>query len=111
MQTQTFSPTRLRELRLAQGFSRDQLAFAVRRNSHQIGAWERGRDVPNNASLQRLCQALKCRIEDLYTDEDSAAAATAVRTRKSKAENERVGSSRLQGGAAPTRSSKKGRRS
>lgn len=68
-----------------------QLAFAIRRNVHQVGAWERGRDVPNYESIGRLLQALDCRIEDIY--EDSAA----VRPRGGAG----AGSSRLLAGAAP----------
>ena len=65
---QVFSPTKLRALRKERGYSRMQLAFAVRRNVDQIGAWERGRDVPNYESITRLLHALDCRIEDLFED-------------------------------------------
>jgi transcriptional regulator with XRE-family HTH domain len=69
--TQTFSPHALRALRVDRGLSRLQLATAIRRNFHQVGAWERGRDIPNMDSLMRLMRVLECHIEDLF--EDSAA--------------------------------------
>lgn len=86
-----FSPTKLRALRQERGYSRMQLAFAVRRNIDQIGAWERGRDVPNYESLARLLRVLDCRIEDLF--EDSVASRPG--------DGAGAGGSRLLGGVAP----------
>lgn len=92
---QVFSPTKLRALRNERGYSRMQLAFAVRRNVDQIGAWERGRDVPGSVSITRLLHALDCRIEDLF--EDSAA--------NRPGDGAGAGSSRLLAGVAPAPSS------
>lgn len=100
--TQAFSPTKLRALRQDRGYSRMQLAFAIRRNVDQIGSWERGRDVPNNTSLTRLLHALNCRVEDLF--EDSVAVA-------SSGDGEDAGRSRLLDGRAPaSTASRKGKR-
>lgn len=66
--SQQFSPSKLRAVRIDRGYSRQQLATAIRRNVDQVGAWERGRDIPNNASLTRLLHALNCRVEDVFED-------------------------------------------
>lgn len=95
---QVFSSTKLRALREERGYSRMQLAFAVHRNFHQVGAWERGRDVPNYESITRLLHALDCRIEDLF--EDSVASGPR--------DGAGAGSSRLLAGVAPAPSSSRG---
>lgn len=102
--SQEFSGTKLKALRESRGLSRQQLAFAARMNVDHIGGYERGRNAPRLGSLTKLCEALDCRMEDLF--EDSASAVRAVQ-RESKAESKRAGSSRLQAGGAPARSPKR----
>src|SRR5690349_20718177 len=106
--TQIFSPAKLKALRQERGLSRDQLAYAIRRNFYAIGAWERGRDIPNAHSIGRLCTALGCRVEDLYEDfavaDEPAQRMTTAKPRRARGASNPVDSSR--GSAAPARSGK-----
>lgn len=60
-----FSGKRLRLMRERAKMTQIDLAEESKSTQAQISAWERGRVVPNLASIDAVCKALKCRTEDL----------------------------------------------
>jgi transcriptional regulator with XRE-family HTH domain len=63
---QRFSPSRLRQLRLAAGMTRTEIAYAASRAEQSVWLWEAGRTTPPTDVLERIAQALGCRIDDLF---------------------------------------------
>lgn len=61
----TFSGKRLRLMRERAKMTQIDLAEESKSTQAQISAWERGRVVPNRASIDAMCKALKCGTEDL----------------------------------------------
>ncbi len=57
----------LRERRQAAGLSQDQLAKAARITRQAVGAIEAGQYSPATSVALQLAQALRCRVEDLFT--------------------------------------------
>jgi DNA-binding transcriptional regulator YiaG len=68
---QTFSPRKMRALREGAGLSRARLAFAVGRGPDAVRDWERGKFIPNGASMLALIRVLECSLDDL-TEEVSS---------------------------------------
>ena len=67
---ETFA-TRLRELRLAKGYSQKQLAAQIKVSSQSVSLWERGPRKPEKRYIALLCFVLNCNMEYLLglTDE------------------------------------------
>jgi transcriptional regulator with XRE-family HTH domain len=66
--TRTFSGTRLRQLREAAGYSREQVAVAIHRSWNAVYQYERGETSPGAEALAALAALLNCRIDDFYED-------------------------------------------
>ena len=63
--------TRLKELRLSNGYSQKQLAEQIEVTAQSVSLWERGPRKPDNKTIGLLCFALNCTKEYLLglTDE------------------------------------------
>jgi transcriptional regulator with XRE-family HTH domain len=74
-----FSPTRLRDARLAADMSRFDLAVAIRKSEKNIGRWERGEHEPRGETVARIAGATGKEIGFFYVegegDEEDAEAA------------------------------------
>lgn len=68
--------SRLRELRLARGWTIEDLASRAGTSSRTIYSIEGGEHRPQRATRQVLALALGCRPEDLETNEAPAATGT-----------------------------------
>jgi len=68
----TFSGERLRTIRDAAGYSREQVAVAIRRSWNAIYQFERGDLTPGREAQEGLASLLGCRIDDFYEDSDRA---------------------------------------
>lgn len=66
--TKTFSGNRLRELREAAGYSREQIAVGIRRSWNAVYQYERGETTPGREAQEALAALLDCRIDDFYED-------------------------------------------
>jgi transcriptional regulator with XRE-family HTH domain len=66
--TRTFSSTRLRQLREASGYSREQVAVAIRRSWNAVYQYERAETLPGREAQEALAALLDCRIDDFYED-------------------------------------------
>jgi DNA-binding XRE family transcriptional regulator len=64
--TRTFSGKRLRELREASGYSREQVAVAIHRTWHSIYQFERDELKPGREAQEALADLLGCSIDDFY---------------------------------------------
>jgi transcriptional regulator with XRE-family HTH domain len=60
--------TRIRYLRTRAGLTQDELAAAAEIGRSTVQSTESGK-FPRPKSLRALAKALKCNIEDLYTEE------------------------------------------
>jgi ribosome-binding protein aMBF1 (putative translation factor) len=65
-----FSPSQLRDARIARGLSPERLAIAVDRSSFTVRGWEAGKITPPTAVLGDLASALGVTIGDLFTKPD-----------------------------------------
>jgi molybdate-binding protein/DNA-binding XRE family transcriptional regulator len=61
---------RLKILRQAQGLSQQDLANATGLTRQAIGSIEAGMYIPNTAVALSLARLLRCRVEDLFVDDD-----------------------------------------
>lgn len=95
MQVKTFSPGKLYRLRLARGFSQDDLAYELRKrataaSAKQVSRWERGSHQPRAAVIPVLADALNVQIDELYgnggedDDDEDEARATELRRIRSQ---------------------------
>lgn len=71
MEVKTFSPQKLNRLRLARGYSQDDLAYELRRratnaSAKQVARWEKGSHAPRSTVIPVLAAALNVEIEELY---------------------------------------------
>lgn len=66
--TKTFSGTRLRELREASGYSREQVAVAVLRSWNAIYQYERGEMKPSTDTQARLSALFEVPIDSFYVE-------------------------------------------
>jgi transcriptional regulator with XRE-family HTH domain len=56
---------RLREARIAAGFTQEQLGFALGVSKSSVSAWERGKETPNFRLLPQLRTSLKRSLDEL----------------------------------------------
>lgn len=68
-----FDPARLKATRRARNITPEQLAVATGRTYPTVAAWESGRICPSLQALTRVCDALGCDLDDLFTPADEAA--------------------------------------
>ena len=61
---------RLKELRIASGFSQKELAEKINLTAHNIGDWERGKAEPSIFWLEKLADIFNCTIDYLVGRED-----------------------------------------
>lgn len=66
--TRTFSGTRLRDIREAAGYTREQVAVAVRRSWNAIYQYERGEMRPSTETQAALAALLDCSIDEFYVE-------------------------------------------
>jgi transcriptional regulator with XRE-family HTH domain len=71
MQVKVFSPSKLNRLRLARGFSQDDLAYELRKratsaSAKQVSRWENGSHAPRSSVIPVLADALGVEIDALY---------------------------------------------
>jgi transcriptional regulator with XRE-family HTH domain len=71
LDTGTFSPSRLRDLRRACGFSRTELAYEIGRSHQSVENYERGSTVPPPAVVARIAGVLRVPAEALYERDES----------------------------------------
>lgn len=62
----TFCPDNLWELRHAAGYSRRELGDKIGKGQLTIAAYEQGRVVPSTTAVGRLAAALGCPIDALF---------------------------------------------
>lgn len=60
--------SKLRELRIKNGFSQQTLANKAGVSISGLRFWEANARVPKLQIIKRLCDALDCTIEDLYSE-------------------------------------------
>lgn len=63
---------RIRELRIAQGLSQDELSAKIGVNQTAVSQWERGVAFPSCEKLPELASALNCTIDALFDREQPA---------------------------------------
>jgi DNA-binding XRE family transcriptional regulator len=63
-----FCGKRLRDVREAAGFSREQVAVAVRRSWNSIYQYERSEMRPSTQTQADLAAFFGCRIDDFYIE-------------------------------------------
>lgn len=61
-----FSGSRLRELREDAGYSREQVATAIKRSWNAVYQYERGQLVPGREAQERMADLLDVRMDDFY---------------------------------------------
>jgi putative molybdopterin biosynthesis protein len=61
-------PNRVRESRLQQGISREELARLIGVTRQSVGLIEAGRVSPNTVTALRLARVLGCSVENLFSD-------------------------------------------
>ena len=66
--TKTFSGTRLRELREATGYTREQVAVAVRRSWNAVYQYERGETCPSAKTQADLSALFEVPIDSFYVE-------------------------------------------
>lgn len=96
VQTKAFSPRKLLALRLAAGFSQDDLAYELRKratgaSAKQVSRWENGSHAPRAAVLPVLADALGVEIDAFYgsageSDDDDEEAAQEMEVRRIRSE-------------------------
>lgn len=60
---------KLKELRLAKGYTQEDLASKLSITRQSISKWEQGINEPDIDTLKKLCNILDCSIEDLIDDD------------------------------------------
>lgn len=71
---QRFAGNRLRSLREARGWTREQLAVATGRGYESISSYELGRAVPSVEALARMVSALDVDMGELFEPDTRVAA-------------------------------------
>ena len=66
MAAKRFSGARLCELRKRAGYSREQVAVAIRRSWNAVYQFERGDLTPGREAQEALAALFECRIDDFY---------------------------------------------
>lgn len=61
-----YTECRLRDVRIARGFSQKQLAFLANVSRQILSDYERGVSFPSVAVANRLACALLCSVADIY---------------------------------------------
>jgi len=64
----SFSGTRLREYREAAGYSREQIAVAIRRSWNAIYQYERDALTPGREAQEAMAELLGVRMDDFYVE-------------------------------------------
>ena len=67
---QSFSPTKLRELRENASLTRTALAFGTERSEQTVWLWERGLTTPSVATLEQIAHLLGCDVADFFEVDD-----------------------------------------
>ena len=62
-----FDGAKLKEARLAAGFTQDQLAWESKSSQRNIVRWERGHNQPRPSSVQRLADSTGRPVEFFYS--------------------------------------------
>lgn len=70
-----FDPQRLRRIREARGLTRTNLASQAGRSEQTFFLYEGGKVIPPIPVLQRIADALGCRVADFFTDQADDVAA------------------------------------
>jgi transcriptional regulator with XRE-family HTH domain len=66
-----FAHERLKERRVALGLSQTAVAFAIGRSFETYRLYEQGKYAPTAKVLPSLAAALRCRVEDFFTEAES----------------------------------------
>ena len=62
-------PLNIRKRRLERGITQISLARNINENQQTVSMWEKGNNTPRADKLPKLAAALKCSIDDLFTED------------------------------------------